>query len=115
MRLLPERANLADTQFLKQGVANRNYYRVVDFFGAAREYGGFIDDNVVLLEHCSNSLASLYQRFQIGTFVFINRRRYRDDKYMAGIQFLGVGRKRKLVGCLEVSGSCLERPISTNT
>ena len=61
------------------------------FFRAAGVNGGFINDDVALLEHFADGFAGLNERGEVRAFVFVNRRWDSDDVAIAGSQVIKVG------------------------
>ena len=61
------------------------------FFGGAGVDGGFVDDDVALLEHLADGLGGLDQRGEVGLLVLVDGGGDGDDEGVAGGEVLQVG------------------------
>ncbi|MCY1414351.1 hypothetical protein D9M71_297980 [compost metagenome] len=76
-------------------------YRHAVFLGGAGVDGGFIDDDVALLEHLADAFRGLDQRGEVGLVVLVDWGGHGDDEHVAGLQVVEVGAVAELGGLLE--------------
>ena len=81
---------------LKAGMLFQHRYAI--FFGTTGVNGGFINDDVALLEHIADRFAGLDEGREVGAFVFVDGCGDGDDVAVAGPQVVKVGGVAEMLG-----------------
>ena len=74
------------------------------FFGAARVYGGLINDDVTRFEHLAHRFAGFDEGGKVGLLVLVNGGGHGDDVAVAGAQVVKLGAEAQMGGRCEFFG-----------
>ncbi|MCY1428316.1 hypothetical protein D9M71_441960 [compost metagenome] len=88
-------------------------HRHADFLGGAGVNGGFVDDDIALLEHLADGLRGLHQRGEVGLLVLVDRGRHGDDERIAGGKVVEVRAIGQPAGVLQLFVADLQGGIVT--
>ena len=83
-----------------------------DLFGAARIDRRLVDHDVAFLEHPANTGARLLERREIGSVVFVDGRRHRDDVDIAPPDVSKLARITEMRRLLQFGARNLERRVT---